>query len=60
VLRVRKHEKNIAVRERIKDNRWEKVSLRLRIKEEKRAVKKVSLDIEKITSLIKGRVSGLS
>jgi hypothetical protein len=60
VLRVRKDEKNIAVSVRIKDNRWEKVSLRLRNKEEKRAVKKVSLDIEKITSLIKGRVSGLS
>jgi hypothetical protein len=60
VLRVRKDEKNIAVSVRIKDNRWEKVSLRLRNKEEKRAMKKVSLDIEKITSLIKGRVSGLS
>jgi hypothetical protein len=60
VLRVRKHEKNIAVSERIKDSRWEKVSLRLSNKEEKRAVKKVSLDIEKITSLIKGRESGLS
>jgi hypothetical protein len=60
VLRVRKHEKNIAVSVSIKDDRWEKVSLRLRNKEEKRAVKKVSLDIEKITSLIKGRVSGLS
>jgi hypothetical protein len=60
VLRVRKHEKNIAVSERIKDSRWDKVSLRLRIVVEKRAVKKVSLDIEKITSLIKGRVSGLS
>ena len=60
MLRVRKDEKNIAVSERIKDNRWEKVSLRLRNKEEKKAVKKVSLDIEKITSLIKGRVSGLS
>jgi hypothetical protein len=60
VLRVRKQEKNIAVSERIKDSRWDKVSLRLRIIVEKRAVKKVSLDIEKITSLIKGRVSGLS
>jgi hypothetical protein len=60
VLKVRKHEKNIAVSVRIKDNRWDKVSLRLRIREEKRAVKKVSLDIEKITSLIKGRESGLS
>jgi hypothetical protein len=60
VLRVRKHEKNIAVSVSIKDDRWVKVSLRLRNIDEKRAVKKVSLDIEKITSLIKGRVSGLS